>query len=289
MARGPFNPCWQAATERERRALELIVEWANHRRVTFAEIHGAIKEIESSQRQFPTPSSAIIDELTLATRGSIVDEYANFHGTTVGWQRIWLQLPWESMRRQRLWDIEARLHRSYLSYLTDLFSFGPDHFSHMGYKPGSGVENAIPVGKDYLKPVAELQASTWGAEVALAQDRSEYVRDRFTAANAALTRMGIIAYRKQHGKMPADLDALFGIVHQWSFKDPWSTGRLDYRTNCLVSQGNGASVLDAKTDESDGVSRRIPLASRFVFPIPAAPVDQDVPEAAAVPHQGRGQ
>ena len=270
MARGPFKPCWQAGADRERRVLELMVEWANCQRVTFAEIHGAIKEMEARLRQFPTPGSAIIDELTEAKRVSIVDNYTKFHGATIGWQRVWLQLPWETIRRDQLWEMEALLHRSHLSYLANRFSFGPGSASRMNYTVSVVAdENVAPVGKDYLQPLAALQATTWGAEVALSEDRSGIVRDRFTAVNAALTRMGIIAYRKQHRKMPADLDALFGIVRQWNFQDPWSGGRLDYRANCLVSQGNAPSVLDTNSEKADAVARRPPEASRFVFPIPA--------------------
>lgn len=270
MARGPFMPCWKAGADRERRALEQLVEWANHPQVTFATIHGAIKEIERSAQQFPTPGSAIIDELAKAKRDSIIDEYTDLHGLTPGWLRIWLQLPWETRRRSQLWELEASLHRAYLNYLASRFSWGPDFVSRMHYGLKAGAdENVVPVGQDYLQPMAGLQATTWGAEVALGQDRSDVVRDRFTAVNAALTRLGIIAYRKQHGKMPADLDALFGIVHQWNFQDPWSSGRLDYRVNCLVSQGNTLSGVDINPERTDTVIPRPAVASRFVFPIPS--------------------
>ncbi len=267
MARGPFKPCWQTGADEERRVLELLVEWANHRNVTFAEIHGGIKELEVRLNYFPSPGSAIIDEHAQAKQNSIVDEYVTQHGEIPGWQRIFMQLPWESIRRGHLWEIEAMLHRANLSYLV----------SRLSYDPRFPVDDrVVPVGGNYLQSMAELQSTTWGAEVALTGDRSESVRDRFTAMKAALTRMGIIAYRKQHGKMPADLDALFGIVRQLNFQDPWSNGRFDYRSNCLVSHGNGPSGIDVQSKES-AAGQTVKL-SRFVFPIPPAAVDQFLPQ-----------
>lgn len=257
MARGPFNSCWQAGADEERRGLELLVEWANRSEVPFAEIHGVIKELEERLKHFPSPGSAIIDEHAQATRNSIVEEYVARHGAILGWQRIWMQLPWESVRRHRLWEIESMLHRAHLSSL----------FARLNSDPRAGSEERVThVGGDYLQPMAELQSTTWGAEVALTGDRSDSVRDRFTATRAALTRMGIIAYRKQHQKMPADLDSLFGIVLQRNFQDPWSNGRFDYRSNSLVSQGNSPLPVEVNSKESVPTSSVSP--SRFVFPIP---------------------
>ena len=264
MARGPFNSCWKPAAVEERRALELLVEWANRADVPFADIHGAIKELEERQNRFPAPGAAIVDELTLAKRNSIVERYIAHHGSILGWQRIWMQLPWEAARRNRLWEIEAELHRAHLACLFAQLSFD---------QRLSPEADLIPVGGNYLESMSELQSTTWGAEIALAGDRSEFVRDRFTAMRAAMTRMGIIAYRKQYGSMPADLDSLFGIVLQRNFQDPWSNGRFDYRTNCLVSQGDSPRATDIQTQES--VSRQPVTPSRFVFPIPSIAVDRD--------------
>ncbi len=259
MARGPFNSCWQAGAVEERRGLEMLVEWANRSEVPFAEIHGVIKELEERLNHFPSPGSAIIDEHMQAKRNSIVEEYVARHGAIPGWQRIWMQLPWESARRNRLWEIESMLHRAHLSSL----------FARLNSDPRSGSEERVShVGENYLQPMTELQSTTWGAEVALTGDRSDSVRDRFTATRAALIRMGIIAYRKQHQKMPADLDSLFGIVLQRNFQDPWSNGRFDYRLNSLVSQGNSPNPVEVNSKESVPAISVSP--SRFVFPIPVA-------------------
>jgi hypothetical protein len=281
MASGPFAPCWQAGAEAERRSLELLVEWSNHPQVDFTEVHGAIAEIQDLDRKFPSASASIIDEFEEAKRKSIIEQYSrHYGGTAVGWRRVWLQLPWETSRRHELWNIESLFHRAHLSYLENSITAGNSVSARYMFWPTQGpVENLTPVGGNYLSALAEIQGTTWGAEVALSGDRSEYVRDRYTAMKATLTRLGVIAYRKQYGKMPPDLDAVIGIVRQSNFLDPWSSGRFDYRTNAIYSQGNSPRTVDSQRQE--GTNQPPRESSRFVFAIPptvTAPAKDPIPE-----------
>jgi len=272
-AHGQLSVMWQTGNESQYEILENAVHWANDPSQTPESIRNAIKTIESELAKFPSATEAIaasyindrriIDDpspaavqvyLTREKRFSNLSRselrrleqrfryrtrklslyqhhYHLVDHSSDELSRLTAQ-PWERMRLRILITREAEFLFSEITVLE----------SKLAVKPAVVYAIAMPI------PVSDTPAKATtnpllGLAVSSLKNVKEIVLRRKTEIRAALTRMELIAYRLDHGKLPDRLIELMATIDGLHLVDPCSDRFFDYYPTFLLSAGDTDAAL----------------------------------------------
>lgn len=244
VSQGPFY-AWLNGSLIQAATLEKLVEWANHPSQTAASIRAGIKLIESDVKQFPSATTGIADSYwsdrrrwILSSREEVIEAVSQLSSSTrdsLGLQTLPIILPWERERADLLlarnaqvqlaavWSLEHRLHSSNGSVRRTI----ENEFGSI-VAANEKLNRTTPLVQILGLPFHRIIDSVLRHEA---------------TARAAITRMELIAYRLEHGKLPDRLIQLMETLDGKYLIDPWSDRLFDFYPAFLLSAGSAHSAL----------------------------------------------
>lgn len=234
---GRLSGMWKRESVTQCIILEIMVNWMNHPSQTPEFIRKAIKSIELELALFPPAAQAVtvsyLHERKLADVVSI-DEFNAYvvegghlieHGD-VGIPAIFF--PWERRRLKILMDGEAEI--LYVRTLElEIRLAANQNVIELSEMVRKGSRRPI----DSANPASPLRQVSAGFSAC-----GKNVLERQTEIRAALVRMGLLAYRQEHDRLPERLIGLMGTINEVNLVDPWSGRLFDYYPTFLLSTGD---------------------------------------------------
>jgi hypothetical protein len=255
LSRGSNVYGWWSGSIFQQMTFESLVTWANNPLQTSDSIRTAMKSIEAELARFPSATEGIVatydrDRRTWisSSRTEIIEELTQLkiweNDSAAGMAIFPALLPWERKRADLLMTRDAEFHFAAIWSLEHQLQSPKSNAHQSVTKTIEGSELII----NHLKNTTfflRLSANTLRFSV-------QAVLDRHTTIRAALTRMELIAYRLEHGKLPDRLVQLVPNFNGVNLVDPYSGRLFEYYPTFLLSSGlRGVELVptDAKNLE----------------------------------------
>jgi len=236
---GPIDQ-WMRGSTYQKSTLEAAVIWANHRSQTPVSIRNAIKAIEVELSRFPSATEGIAESYQhdrktwiLSSRAEFIEELTEHHiinSMESQWPLVATGLlPWERVRLDRLTLFNSQFNAFAIASLETMLS-SPKGLTTRDFMRETTAQETWAASVDKTTFLASqiavpLRSMMWT------------VLDRHTMVRAGLTRMELIAYRLEHGKVPDRLVELLPTIGGNNLVDPWSGRMFDYYPAFLMSAG----------------------------------------------------
>ncbi len=228
---------WNIGSELQLRAMENLVTWSNHPSQSLMSIRRGIDRIEAELDKFPSPMEWIAtryleDRQTyfLSSKKDVAETSDRLGARDTDSLRLWpLMLPWERLRAERLFTGQAKLNFAAIAALEK-------QLASPGFSPDANITAQFAAWDEMYKRITR---TTPLAAIAISPlyFHRQAVLMRHTTIRAALTRMELIAYRLEHGKLPDRLVNLIPKVSGKQLVDPFSGRLFDYYPEFLLSSG----------------------------------------------------
>jgi hypothetical protein len=159
----------------------------------------------------------LVEENSLGTNSQLMARTEAMFG------QFWKFVPWERARAERLVTLLTAQSYDRLVEVEELLA---DLGSYRDFTAGRGRSNFYDEGtstREWLDTTLQVSAILPSLDFVELNHVS-----RVTARNAALLRMALIDYRREHGDLPESLDALKGAYFQELPVDPYSGKPFEY-------------------------------------------------------------
>ena len=236
---------WWSGSIIQSMTLENLVALVNHPLQTPESIRSAMKSIEAELARFPSATEGIaatyeLDRQTwiLSSRAELIDELTRMKvdAEPANLMMFPALLPWERKRADLLMTRDAEFQFAMIWSLEQQLQTPKSNAYQNVTKTIEGSESVIN----------HLKNTTFFVRFANSPLRYSVQRvlDRHTSVRAALTRMELIAYRLEHGKLPDRLVELIPNFNGVNLVDPYSGRLFEYYPTFLLSSGQrGVELL----------------------------------------------
>jgi hypothetical protein len=267
LSRGSYL-AWSHASVLQGWTLEKFVTWSNHPLQTAASIRAAVKQIESELSVFPSATKGIARSYqddhrrwSTSSRSQVIEaltELKAMDGDSWGLSLMPALLPWERKRATLVMTRDAEIR------FAAIWSLEKRLESPSGAANRTVTREFIP-----LADANELLIRT----TPLSQFMTFPLRGiigsvliRHTIIRATLTRMELMAYRMEHGRLPERLVELMPAINSAYLVDPWSGRLFDFDSAFLLSHGEyGIELIPANAREIELTWNGSPPDKRRLF------------------------